>query len=63
MLTTDFSYSSRGNEIKYLARTIKPSSELENERIIEKFEIEREYWERKGLIGDCNRKGYPNHYN
>lgn len=49
MLTTDFSYSSRGNEIKYLARTIKPSSELENERIIEKFEIEREYWERKGI--------------
>ena len=35
VLTTDFSYSSRGNEIKYLARTIKPSSELENERIIE----------------------------
>ncbi|MFP5010458.1 TnsA endonuclease N-terminal domain-containing protein [Bacillus paranthracis] len=50
VLTTDFFLTVReGNGIKYLARTIKPSSELENERIIEKFEIEREYWERKGI--------------
>ena len=49
VLTTDFFLTVRkGKEIKYIARTIKPSSELEDERIIEKFEIEREYWERKG---------------
>lgn len=50
VLTTDFFLTVRkGKEIKYIARTIKPSSELEDERIIEKFEIEREYWERKGI--------------
>ncbi|CUB14167.1 Transposon Tn7 transposition protein TnsA [Bacillus cereus] len=50
VLTTDFLLTVRdGKEIKYIARTIKPSSELENERVIEKFEIEREYWERKGI--------------
>ncbi|WP_454015588.1 TnsA endonuclease N-terminal domain-containing protein [Bacillus sp. Marseille-Q7846] len=50
VLTTDFFLTIRdGKEIKYIARTIKPSSELENERVIGKFEIEREYWERKGI--------------
>ncbi|WP_223555958.1 TnsA endonuclease C-terminal domain-containing protein [Lysinibacillus sphaericus] len=33
----------------YLARTVKPSKDLEDPRVIEKFEIEREYWEKKGI--------------
>lgn len=44
-MTTDFLMTVRqDNEIKYLARTIKPSGELYDERVIKKFEIEREYW-------------------
>lgn len=31
------------------ARTIKPSSELSKNRVIEKFEIERRYWREKGV--------------
>ncbi|MFY0744545.1 TnsA endonuclease N-terminal domain-containing protein [Solibacillus silvestris] len=49
-MTTDFLLTIMKNGSKiYLARTIKPSIELENPRVIEKFEIEREYWERKGV--------------
>ncbi|HDR4458244.1 TPA: heteromeric transposase endonuclease subunit TnsA [Bacillus cereus] len=61
VLTTDFFLTVRdGKEIKYIARTIKPSSELENERVIEKFEIEREYWERKGIDwGVVTEKDFP----
>ncbi len=36
-------------EIKYIARTVKSSKELEDKRVIEKFEIEREYWKRKNI--------------
>lgn len=50
VMTTDFFITikeSKGK--KYVARTVKPSSELENRRTIEKFEIERSYWEDRGI--------------
>ncbi|MED3349010.1 TnsA endonuclease N-terminal domain-containing protein [Bacillus thuringiensis] len=50
VMTTDFLLTVReGKEIKYIARTVKVGDELEDKRVIEKFEIEREYWERKGI--------------
>ncbi|WP_407271810.1 TnsA endonuclease N-terminal domain-containing protein [Radiobacillus sp. PE A8.2] len=50
VLTTDFMVTRKidGN-IEYVARTVKPNQLLNDERTIEKFEIEREYWERKGI--------------
>lgn len=49
-MTTDFFITMKeNNQVYYLARTIKPIKELEDPRVIEKFEIEREYWERKGI--------------
>lgn len=49
-MTTDFLITLIKNKSRvYLARTIKPSKDLEEPRIIEKFEIEREYWEKKGI--------------
>lgn len=49
-MTTDFLVTLlKKGESVYLARTIKPSKDLENPRTIEKFEIEREYWEKKGI--------------
>lgn len=48
VLTTDFLIKVKQNQdVKYFARTIKPSSFLETRRVIEKFEIEREYWKQK----------------
>ncbi|MGY4691715.1 TnsA endonuclease N-terminal domain-containing protein [Salibacterium sp. K-3] len=45
VLTTDFLITLiKGKNISYLPRTIKPSKKLNDNRIIEKFEIEREYW-------------------
>ncbi|QQZ09607.1 TnsA endonuclease N-terminal domain-containing protein [Heyndrickxia vini] len=50
VFTTDFFITIKTNKgHKYLARTIKPSEHLENKRVIEKFEIEREYWNRKNI--------------
>lgn len=50
VLTTDFMITRRIDEnIEYFARTIKPSQMLNDKRTIEKFEIEREYWERKNI--------------
>ncbi|MGE0978322.1 heteromeric transposase endonuclease subunit TnsA [Bacillus toyonensis] len=50
VMTTDFLITIReGKEIKTIARTVKPSEQLEDKRIIEKFEIERAYWERNGI--------------
>lgn len=61
-MTTDFFITVKKNNIlQYLARTVKPMEELRNPRVIEKFEIEREYWERKGISwgivteGEINR--------
>jgi len=50
VMTTDFLVTSRlGNEIFLFARSIKPSEELEDSRVMEKLEIERQYWEDKGV--------------
>jgi hypothetical protein len=44
VMTTDFVVTVRsGNEVVLLARTIKPSEQLNTPRTIEKFENEREY--------------------
>ena len=43
--TTDFLVTIRkGKEILHIARTIKPHEKLNDKRVIEKFEIERQYW-------------------
>jgi hypothetical protein len=45
LLTTDFFVTLRNNNnITYIARTVKPSDKLNDPRVIEKFELEREYW-------------------
>lgn len=50
VMTTDFFLSEReGNQLNYKARTIKQSNDLNSKRIIEKFEIERGYWEKQGI--------------
>ncbi|MEC1698139.1 TnsA endonuclease N-terminal domain-containing protein [Schinkia azotoformans] len=50
VMTTDFLATSRiGNEIITFARSIKPSEDLEDPRVCEKLEIERQYWEDKGI--------------
>ncbi len=48
--TTDFLVKVYSDgEFKYLARTIKPSNKLEDRRILEKLEIEREYYAYKEI--------------
>lgn len=48
--TTDFLITIRkGNAILHVARTIKPSEKLNDKRVIEKFEIERQYWADAGV--------------
>ncbi|BCC29288.1 TnsA endonuclease N-terminal domain-containing protein [Bacillus cereus group sp. BceL300] len=48
--TTDFFIKIYSDgELKYLARSIKPSDKLEEGRILEKLEIEREYYVNKGI--------------
>lgn len=50
IMTTDFFITAmKNNNIVHYARTIKPSSDLANERIIEKFEIERRYFKSKNI--------------
>lgn len=50
VMTTDFLISIKTSEgQKHIARTIKPSKELENARVIDKFEIERTYWESRDI--------------
>ncbi|MBG9656278.1 TnsA endonuclease N-terminal domain-containing protein [Cytobacillus firmus] len=50
VMTTDFLITVKSNGgTTHVARTIKPSKELENDRTIEKFEIERAYWESRGI--------------
>ena len=46
VLTTDFMITLSD---RYIARTIKPSSQLSNQRTLEKLEIERRYWNKKGI--------------
>ncbi len=48
--TTDFLISIRqGNKILHKARTTKPYQKLNDKRVIEKFEIERQYWVDAGV--------------
>ena len=50
VMTTDFFITvNKNNKKEYIARTIKPSEILEDKRVIEKFEIEREYWVRNEI--------------
>lgn len=50
VMTTDFMITVvEDGKRKDIARTIKQSKELEKKRVIEKFEIEREYWKEKGI--------------
>lgn len=49
-MTTDFFLTiQEGSKTYNVARTIKPSKDLENKRVIEKFEIERRYYEKNGI--------------
>lgn len=50
MMTTDFIVTINNNgQIKHLARTLKYKDELMDKRVLEKFEIERVYWERQDV--------------
>lgn len=50
VMTTDFLVTiSSGDGPKNVARTIKSKDDLLDKRIIEKFEIERVYWEKRGI--------------
>jgi len=50
VLTTDlFITVKRENGIRYVAKSVKPSDKLEDKRTVEKLDIEREYWTRKGV--------------
>ncbi|KQL52180.1 transposase [Heyndrickxia shackletonii] len=50
VMTTDFLLTiNNGQSVFEVAHTIKMKDELLKERILEKFEIEREYWHRKGI--------------
>lgn len=45
VLTTDFMITQNvGGSEEYIARTVKPASELAKKSVISKFEIERRYW-------------------
>ena len=51
VMTTDFLIDMRdGTENKRFAISVKYSSDLEDKRVIEKQELERQYWESKGII-------------
>lgn len=50
VMTTDFLVTVNKNpKHQHLARTLKYKDELMNERVLEKFEIERVYWERRDI--------------
>ena len=50
VLTTDFRiFMRKGHKVIEIARTIKEVLELEKTRILEKLEIERIYWDMKGV--------------
>jgi hypothetical protein len=64
VITTDFVISVVvKNKFFDFARTIKPSKELDNNRTIEKFEIERRYWMVKGVDwGIVTEKEMPKNF-
>lgn len=48
------------NRESYIARSVKSANELEKKHIIEKFELERRYWESKGIDwGIVTQKDIP----
>jgi hypothetical protein len=50
VMTTDFLLTvNNGQSVTEVASTIKMKDELLKERVLEKFEIEREYWQRKHI--------------
>jgi hypothetical protein len=50
VMTTDFLITvSDGPESREIARTVKPSDQLDSDRVLEKFEIERLYWEARQI--------------
>jgi hypothetical protein len=50
VMTTDFLLTvSKENQNFDIARTVKIKEDLFNERVIQKFEIEREYWRRRDI--------------
>lgn len=50
VMTTDFVIDLRSrNGERLIARSVKPRSELDDDRTLEKQEIERRYWEAKGV--------------
>ncbi len=50
ILTTDFLITLYENGRRYdIARTIKSSTELDKPRVLEKYEIEKCYWEKRGI--------------
>lgn len=51
IMTSDFmiTISSDNGKLKNVARTVKPSEDLDKKSVIEKYEIERCYWEKKGI--------------
>lgn len=59
VMSTDFLVDiRRGEKIITVARTVKPIDKLEELRVIEKFEIERRYWEARdvdwGIVTDAD---------
>jgi len=50
VMSTDFLITIKENDnLVKLARTVKPSEKLDDRRVIEKFEIERQYWNQKEI--------------
>ena len=50
VMTTDFLITAgAGTNPTDYARTIKPSTKLADRRVLEKFEVERRYWQRRGV--------------
>jgi len=50
VMTTDFLIDVRHNDVTTeYARTVKPAKELCSERVLQKFELERRYWLRRGV--------------
>ncbi|SOC24499.1 TnsA endonuclease-like protein [Ureibacillus xyleni] len=62
ILTTTFLVTKKGKdgEANYYARSIKDYRQLENNQVIERFEIQRRYWEEKGIdYGIVTNKEIP----
>ena len=50
VMTTDFlAYVKIGNQYSFQAFAVKPSSELNDKRILEKLKVEQTYWENRGI--------------